>query len=166
MLSGHDAGAVDWAALQGIDTLVILMGGASLPGANHQQHIAAQLPKSCTCSRCRHAGGWEAGWQPQCGGLTHCAGACRHRERTAERQAGRPAGGSHQGRQQRRADGVGGDAGYGCSSHTGRYAVTQHHCRRTSCAADATATARRRANVGELREGVKGRVDVIGTPEN
>lgn len=32
VLSGHDAGAIDWAGLRGIDTLVILMGGASLPG--------------------------------------------------------------------------------------------------------------------------------------
>ena len=43
VLSGHDAGAVDWTALQGIDTLVILMGGASLPGADHQQCAAVFL---------------------------------------------------------------------------------------------------------------------------
>ena len=43
VLSGHDAGAVDWAALRGVDTLVILMGGASLPGADHLQRFAAQL---------------------------------------------------------------------------------------------------------------------------
>jgi siroheme synthase len=47
VLSGHDAGAVDWKALQGIDTLVILMGGASLPGASV---CTAVLRSCCGCA--------------------------------------------------------------------------------------------------------------------
>lgn len=67
VLSGHDANAVDWEALRGNDTLVILMGGASLPGAPMAVGCLKTVP--CKIVHARRSSGC----------LHDQLGHCRHR---------------------------------------------------------------------------------------